>query len=88
MGVKPRPLLERPKLLKEDAPYWEAFHILNAGRQAGMGVNPLLVSEILALCVAGGIAFIPDRPKYLRLIQKLDATLLNHQAEKAPKVTP
>ena len=50
-----------------------------------MGVNPLMVSEILALVNAGGIAFIPDKPKYLRLMQLMDSTFLEYQAEKAPK---
>lgn len=84
-GITPRPLLERVQLLKKDLPYWEAFHILNSGRQSGMGPNPLMISEIMALVVTGGIAFIPDRPKYLRLMQKLDATFMEYLAEKAPK---
>ena len=78
-------MVDRPQLLRRDHTYWEAFLILSQGRQNGMGVNPLMVSEILALVNAGGIAFISDKPKYLRLMQKMDATFLEYQAEKAPK---
>jgi hypothetical protein len=79
-------MLERPTLKREDLPYREAFFVLNDARTSGMNsANPLQVSEILALVVMGGIAYIGDKPKYLRLMQKLDRTYLNHQAEKATK---
>jgi hypothetical protein len=79
-------MLDRPTLKREDLPYREAFFILNGARTSGMSsANPLAVSEILGLVNMGGIAYIGDKPKYLRLIQKLDSTYLTHQAEKAVK---
>ena len=79
-------MLDRPTLKREDLPYREAFFILNGARTSGMSsANPLAVSEILGLVNMGGIAYIGDKPKYLRLIQKLDSTYLTHQAEKAAK---
>lgn len=84
-GVKAKPMMERPKLLRKDHPYWEAFLILSQARQVGMGVNPLMVSEILALVNMGGIALSGERLQYLRLMQKMDSTFLEYQAEKAPK---
>jgi hypothetical protein len=79
-------MLERPVLKQEDLPYREAFFLLNDGRTQGAGgFDPLATSEILALVVMGGIAYIGDKPKYLRLMRQLDRTYLEHQAEKAPK---
>lgn len=60
--------------------------MLNNARTCGMSsVNPLAITEILGLVDMGGIAYIGDKPKYLRLMQKLDRTLLDYQAEKANK---
>lgn len=85
-GITPRPLLERPRLKKVDLPYQEAFLILHKARSTVMGAsNPLSVTDILNLVCMGGIAYIGDRPKYLRLMQKLDTAYLDYQAEKAPK---
>lgn len=78
-------MLERPRLLRKDAPYWEAFLILSQARQSGMGTNPLMVSEILALVNMGGIDTPTNLPQYLRLVQKMDSTFLEHMAEKAQK---
>lgn len=79
-------MLDRPTLKREDLPYREAFFVLNNARTYGMSAaNPLAISEILSLVVMGGIAYIGDKSKYLRLIQKLDQTYLEYQAEKAPK---
>lgn len=78
-------MMERPQLLRGDLPYWEAFLILNQARQAGMGTNPLMVSEILALVKMGGIDIPNSLPQYLRLMQKMDSTFLEHMAEKAQK---
>lgn len=79
---------ERPNLMVGDLPYREAFLILNRGRTYGMGtVNPLQISEILSLVMMGGIADIRDKPKYLRLMQKLDGIYLSYQAENSAKST-
>lgn len=77
------PLLTRPKLLVKDAHYHEAFCALSAARASGMnGPNAIAISEILALLDLVGIASVDLRPKYLRLIQKLDRVYLDHCAEK------
>lgn len=79
-------MLERPTLKREDLPYREAFFILNDARTYGMSAaNPLAVTEILGLLVMGGIAYIGDKSKYLRLIQKLDRAYLTYQSENAAK---
>ena len=79
-------MLERPKLKREDLPYWEAFLVLGHSRTSGTGgPNPLAVSEILSLVCMGGIAYLGDKPKYLRLMQKLDSAYLEHHAENAQK---
>jgi len=60
--------------------------MLNGARTYGMSdANPLAITEILGLVDMGGIAYISDRPKYLRLMQILDRTFLNYQAEKATR---
>lgn len=79
-------MMERPKLLRKDIPYWEAFNILSQARQSGMGINPLMVSEILALVKMGGIDNVVYLPQYLRLVQKMDTTFLEHMAEKSQKI--
>jgi hypothetical protein len=79
-------MLERPTLKREDLPFREAFFILNSARTYGMSAaNPLQVSEILSLVTMGGIAYIGDKSKYLRLMQKLDQTYLSFQSDKATK---
>lgn len=82
-GVKAKPMTERPKLLRGDLPYWEAFLILSQARQSGMGVNPLMVSEILSLVRMGGVDIPGDLSQYLRLVQRMDSTFLEHMAEKS-----
>lgn len=84
-----RPMASRPKELAKDAPYMDAFYALNASRANGMGgAEPIPISEVLAYLQLVGIASISARAKYLRLIQKLDATYLKHHAEKSAQHTP
>jgi len=79
-------MAERPVLVYEDLPYREAFFILNASRRSGMGgAEALAIQDILALVKEGGIDYEFQMPKYLRLMQKLDRTFLEHQSEKASK---
>ncbi len=79
-------MAEIPVLKPEDFTYREAFFTLNNSRTAGMGgANPLAISEILSLVSMGGIAYIGDRVKYLRLIQQMDRTFLEFHAEKTTK---
>lgn len=81
-------MLERPTLKREDLPYKDAFYILSNARTFGASsANPLQVTEILGLVNMGGIAYIGDKPKYLRLMQKLDRTYLAYGLEKAEKPT-
>jgi hypothetical protein len=78
-------MVERPILQRQDLPYREAFLILNASRRTGMGGSEALsTGDILSLVKEGGIDYEFQMPKYLRLMQKLDRVLLEHQAEKAP----
>lgn len=56
-----------------------------ARTSGGAVINPLQITEILGLVNMGGIVYIGDKPKYLRLMQKLDRTFLEHQAETSAK---
>jgi len=79
-------MVERPLLEQRDLPYREAFLILNSSRRSGMGgAESLAIQDILALVKEGGIDYEFQMPKYLRLMQKLDRTFLEHQSEKASK---
>lgn len=76
-------MLERPSLKKQDLPYRGAFFILNSSRFRIMGeYQPVPISEMLALAKEGGIASFADKSKYIHLMQKLDRTFLNFNAEK------
>ena len=49
------------------------------------GAESLAIQDVLALVKEGGIDYEFQMPKYLRLMQKLDRTFLEHQSEKASK---
>lgn len=87
-GIKSGPLLNRPRLQRQDVPYYIAFNSLSQARPQGMnGSGPIPVSEILALCQLVGIANQPERVKYLNLIQQLDYICLEHWASERSKQT-
>lgn len=79
-------MLNRQKLKQADLPYYNAFAALNASRQVGMsGSEAIPVSEVLAYLQLVGIASSEARSKYLRLIQKMDATYRAFVKEKTPQ---
>jgi hypothetical protein len=81
-GVKPAPLLTRPKLKYQDVEYFEAYEALASGRPPGFtGPGAIPVSEILAYVNLVGIASRDARLKYLRLIQAMDQTYLTFVVE-------
>lgn len=85
-GVKPGPLLSRPKLEAPDLPFMRAYDALDMARTWGMSApNPISLAEIEAYCNLSGIAFPRARLKYLSLIQRLDQVYLAHWAEKNNK---
>ena len=76
----------RPRLKPADVPYYEAFSALNSARPVGASGNePIPVSEVLAYLQLVGIASPDERSKYLRLIQKMDATYKAYVAERTPQ---
>lgn len=80
----PAPLRSRTKLQSVDVPYWRAFHSLHAARpHSSAGPAPIAVSEVLAYCELVGIASVPQRVKYLRLMQRLDAVYFDHRSAQA-----
>lgn len=77
-------MLSRPQIKQADVPYYEAFSALNASRQAGAAGNEAIpISDVLAYLQLVGIASVEARVKYLRLIQKMDATFRAYTAENA-----
>lgn len=81
----PRALALRPKLVGKDAPYYMAFHSCSRSRPVGMsGGGPIPISEINAYCQLVGIASVPEKSKYLDLIQGMDRIWLDHQAKQQP----
>lgn len=80
------PLLNRPRLRQQDLEFLDAYDHLTSARTAGVASpDPIQVSEILALCQLLGIASVSDRAKYLRIIQKMDRTFLEHWETTRPK---
>ena len=85
-GVKPGPLLTRPKLKVQDVSYLDFFNTLAGARTMGMSApNPIQVSEVLALCCLQGIASIEDKSKYLQTTQRLDIAYRAHWADQQPR---
>lgn len=83
--MAPPPLLNRPKLKQQDLEFLDAYDHLTTSRRMGVSApDPLQVSEILALCQLLGIASADHRAKYLRIIQKLDRTFLDHWEKTRP----
>jgi hypothetical protein len=88
-GVKPAPLLSRPRLKQQDRPFYDAYYTLAAARSAGLsGPEAIPVSEILAYVNLLGISSQEERMKYMRLIQQLDLAYLAHMREKAEQNRP
>ena len=88
-GVKPAPLVTRPRLAITDAPFIEAFFTISSTRTFGFSApNPIQIAEVAAYCSVLGIASQPERAKYLRLIQMLDQVYLADWREKHPSKKP
>lgn len=85
--MKPGPLLSRPRLKRQDAPYLDAYYCLSAARTAGFGgADPIQVSEIVAYLNLVGVSGAEERARYLRTIQQLDHTYLTYARERAEEV--
>ena len=83
-GITPKALESRPKLRQDLLPYLEAFYAVSAARQYSQaGVQPVMVSEVLAYLQCIGETSPTRREKYLRLIQKMDAVFLVDVFEKS-----
>lgn len=65
-----------PELYEDVEWVWRVFGRLNHSRQAGMGHQPILVSEVLAYCELFGIDSMEKREDLLFLIQELDQEYL------------
>jgi hypothetical protein len=88
-GIPAGPMKNRPRLHREDVPYYNAFQTCNASRPLGPGgAGAIPISEVLAFLQLVGIAIREERVKYLHLIQDLDNLALEHWAEEAKKKSP
>ena len=76
--------MRRPKILKKDEPYLDAFEACSRSRQPGGmgGSGPILISEVEAYLRLLGIDSPPERLKYLKVIQNLDSIYLADAAER------
>ena len=76
-------LLRQPMLHPGIVWAWEAFGILDKGRQWGYsGPQPILVSEIEAYC---RLKEIVDRSDLVKYIQQMDGVYLKDSREKAER---
>jgi ribulose bisphosphate carboxylase small subunit len=57
---------------------WQAFLTLNAGRQVGMEVNAIALSDVLAYCELVGIDDPDERAELLTVVQRLDDAYLKY----------
>lgn len=87
-GVQSKPLLERPRLKREDWRYLEAFETVAASRQVGMaGACPVTLQGILAYLEIFRVEEAHQRAKFTRLIQAMDGAYLEHQASEQAKAS-
>lgn len=75
-GITPQALRSEPELYEDVEWVWRVFGHLNHSRQAGMGREPILISEVLAYCQLFGIDCTEKREALLFLIQELDQEYL------------
>lgn len=74
----PKGLADRPQLAWYNAFYLESFYVLSNSRPIGMGVGPIPVSEVWALCQMHGDFSPEERLRFLSLMRRLDAEYLAH----------
>jgi hypothetical protein len=83
-GVKPAPLLARPKIKRHDVWYLEAFQSLSAARSNGFsGAEPIAISEIVAYLNLEGVTDPQERRRFLNLVQLLDSEWMKFHRERA-----
>lgn len=79
-GKTPAMLLRQPDLHTMIVWVWEAFGVLDKGRQWGYnGPQPILVSEIEAYC---RLKYISERSALINYIQAMDGVYLAQHREK------
>ena len=74
---------EIPELMPHLHPIWDAFCVLNRGRQEGMSVCRLAVSDVYAYLDGNGIADADLRDLYVRCIQSMDDEFISYAAERS-----
>lgn len=78
-GFTPKALASRPALLAEDLKYLEGFRVLNRARASGFqGHQSIAVAEVLAYLSIAQERDTDERLKFLRLVQKMDRSFLEH----------
>jgi hypothetical protein len=76
-------LLEQPELNETLQEEWEAFCVLDRGRQWGFnGPQPILVSEIESYCRLNRIDGETEREDLVSYLQEMDAAYLKWHREK------
>jgi len=81
---KPTPALERRPAVRDDlVDVWSAFIFLHGRRQAGMGPQPIGLTEIDTYLGMMRIGEPSERRLYVRLICALDQTYLRRMADRS-----
>lgn len=79
-------LADQPELDEAVEHAWNAFGILDKGRQFGWnGPQPILLSEIEAFCRLNNIHDASERLELVEYIQKMDALYLKWHSDKRAK---
>jgi hypothetical protein len=76
---------EKPEVIPEALPFWEAFVQLSHSRNVGMSLGAIPISEVLAYCVYFSIVDIDERGCLLRIISDLDSHYLELNKPKETK---
>lgn len=79
MGRPFRAIEEKPEIDDGLLFYWNAYSLLVASRPVGMAPGAIPLSEMMVFCDLAGIDDSDDRIDFIRIMQAMDAELLDSQ---------
>lgn len=79
MGVTPKALLERPRILEHDRYYLDIYYDLGASRRYNQaGIQPIPVADIAAYLDIICVELPEDRYRIFKAVRRLDGAYLKH----------
>lgn len=79
MGIAPKALADRPRILEHDRYYLDIYYDLGASRRYNQaGVQPIPVADIAAYLDIICVEQPADRYRVFKMIRRLDGAYLKH----------